>query len=200
MTTPKLTLVSSSPKLEERDDDALMLLAGAGHRDAFAVLVRRHMKKLENLCARLLGDTVAGQELAQETWLQVSAARERYQAGGQFRIYLYTVARNRCRNQLRDRWRAKRWLGSEPPPIDVPDPAGADHLDALIESERRRGVNAAIAQLPRALREALVFRFSEGLDYADIARIVGRTESAARSRVYLAMERLRQQLARKVKP
>lgn len=198
MTTPKLTVVSGSPKLEERDDDALMLLASAGRSDAFAALVRRHMKKLESLCARLLGDTVAGQELAQETWLQVWVARGKYQAGGQFRIYLFTVARNRCRNQLRDRSRRRRWVGTEPAPADAPDRDAADHLDALIERERRLRVNGAIATLPPPLREVLVFRFSEGLDYADIARIVGRTESAVRSRVYLAMERLRAHLAKKV--
>jgi len=200
MANPKLTLVSSSPGLEERDDDALMLLASAGRGDAFAALVRRHLKKLENLCARLLGDAIAGQELAQEAWLQVWAARSKYQPGGQFRIYLFTVARNRCRNQLRDRARRKRWMGSEPPPPDAPDRDAASHLDALIERERRLRVNAAIAALPPPLREVIVFRFSEGLDYADIARIVGRTESAVRSRVYLAMERLRQHLAPKVEP
>jgi RNA polymerase sigma-70 factor (ECF subfamily) len=198
MTPPKLTVVPSSPTLEERDDDALMLLASAGRSDAFALLVRRHMKQLENLCARLLGDTLAGQELAQESWLAVWAARGKYQAGGQFRIYLLTVARNRCRNHLRDRWRRRRWIGSAPAPADAPDRDAADHLDALIEREQRLRVNAAIATLPPPLREVLVFRFAEGLEYADIARIVGRTESAVRSRVYLAMERLRAHLAPKV--
>jgi RNA polymerase sigma-70 factor, ECF subfamily len=200
MADPKLYVVANGLALEERDDDALMLLAGAGRGDAFAVLVRRHMKRLDNLCAKLLCDRIAGEELAQETWLQVWAARSRYQAGGQFTVYLFTVARNRCRNHVRDRHRRTRSLGGEPPSVEAPDGAAPDHLDALIEGERRRRVNVAIAALPPRLREVLLFRFSEGLDYADIARIVGRTESAVRSRVYLAMERLRQHLSRKVEP
>jgi RNA polymerase sigma-70 factor (ECF subfamily) len=200
MPHPKLTLVAGGARIDERDDDALMLLAAAGRSDAFALLVRRHGARLANLCAKLLCDRLVGEEVAQESWLQVWSARGKYQPGGQFPVYLFTVARNRCRNQLRDRQRRGRWVGLEPGPDEAPDRDAADHLDALIERERRRRVNEAIATLPPALREVLLFRFSEGLDYADIARIVGRTESGVRSRVYLAMERLRAQLSRKVEP
>jgi RNA polymerase sigma-70 factor, ECF subfamily len=195
MSGPKLIALPNPTQLEARDDDALMLLAGAGRTDAFGVLVERYLKRLANLCAKLVCNPRIGEEIAQETWLQVWASRERYQPGGTFTVYLFTVARNRCRNHARDTQRRTRWVGSEPASDNLPDKNAPDHLDALIEEERRRRVNVAIAALPEALREALLFRFSEGLDYADIARIVGRTESAVRSRVYLAVERLRKEMS-----
>ncbi len=165
MPTPKLTLVpdrDAGPNLLEslqsRDDDALMLLASASRADAFALLVRRHGGRLANLCAKLLGDRVIGEEVAQESWLQLWAARTRYQPGGQLTVYLFTIARNRCRNQLRDRHRRHRWVSAEPAPLEAPDLEGGDHLGAVIEQERLRRVNDAVARLPAALREVLLFR------------------------------------------
>jgi len=187
--------------LDERGDDELMLLASAGRTDAFTVLVGRYVHRLSGLCAKLIGSRSVGEEIGQEAWLQVWAARSRYQPDGRFRVYLYTIARNRCRNHLRDTTRRSRWLDDEP----AADGAGVgtsapDHLDALIEEERRHRVNQAIGRLPGPLREVLLLRFSEGLDYSDVARIVGRTESAARARVYQALEKLRADLDRGTTP
>ena len=198
MANAKLIVLPSqkSGALEERDDDALMLLASAGRTDAFALLVERYGKRLGNLCAKLVGDQRVGEEIAQESWLQVWASHSKYQPDGRFTVYLFTVARNRCRNYLRDTQRRGRWVVPHPATENLPDRNASDHLDSLIEQERRRRVNLAITMLPAALREVLLFRFAEGLDYPDIARIVGRTESAIRSRVYLAVEKLREQLSR----
>jgi len=202
MTDPKLIALpgGKDAPLDERDDDALMLLASAGRTDAFAVLVARYVKRLSNLCAKLVCDARVGEELAQESWLQVWAARGKYQPGGRFTVYLFTVARNRCRNHLRDGKRRARWLESDLAIDQLPDGAAPGQLDALLDAERRRRVSLAIATLPDTLREVVLFRFSEGLDYPDIARIVGRTESAIRSRVYLAMAQLREQLGQGGEP
>ncbi len=198
---PNLRLeIAPLPKqaLADRDDDALMLLSSAGQTEAFAVLVERYMKRLSSLCARLVCDRRAGEDLAQEIWLQVFTARTRYKPSGKFTVYLYSIARNRCRNHRRDTQRKARWFDNEQAVDTAPLHDTPDRLDELLEKERRGRVNEALTQLPLALREALLFRFAEGLDYADIARIVGRTESAVRSRVYLAIERLRADLHRGV--
>lgn len=196
----KIVATASGGQLADRDDDTLMLLASSDRTDAFVLLVERHMKRLANLCSRLVCDPQVGEEIAQESWLQIWAARRTYRPDGRFTVYLYTVARNRCRNHRRDSGRHARWFASEPAGtlllVATAEPEGGGPIDALIEQERRHRVNQAIARLPEALREALLFRFSEGLDYADIARIIGRYESTIRSRVYLAVERLREELGR----
>lgn len=193
MSTPKLTLVAGDDPFAARSDDELMALASAGRRDAFAALVTRYAARLGNVCAKFVADARLGEELAQETWLQVWQARARYRPDGRFASYLFTVARNRCRNELRARSLRRQQPGAAAPelPSDAPE-----HLDRLIEAERRRRVVAAMASLSPALREALVFRFVEELDYPEIARVIGRSESAVRSRVHDAVDKLRRALAR----
>jgi RNA polymerase sigma-70 factor (ECF subfamily) len=199
MPNPRLNIVPPPNRaLADRDDDTLMLLSNAGRAEAFAVLVERYMKRLASLCSRLVCDRRAGEDLAQEIWLQVWACRSRYKPCGKFTVYLYSIARNRCRNHRRDTQRKERWYDNDQAVDAAPLAETPDRLDELLEKERRGRVNEALTQLPLALREALLFRFAEGLDYADIARIVGRTESAVRSRVYLAIERLRAELHRGV--
>jgi RNA polymerase sigma-70 factor (ECF subfamily) len=195
---PDLRLVPPEPSaaaapLAERSDDELMLLASAGARDAFGALVARRMQRLASFCARLSGDARTGEEIAQEAWLAVWAGRRAYQPEGKFGVYLYTVARNRCRNHVRDRGRRGRWsMASAPEPVI----ASADHLDALLVEERRRRVQEALGRLPEKFREPLVLRFSEELEYEDIARILGRSESTIRSRVHYGLQKLHRELRR----
>ncbi len=177
----------------ERSDDELMLLASASHKDAFEVLVRRYLPKLTQFCAKFVANPRVGEELAQEVMLQAWATRRRYRADGRFAVFLFTLARNRCRNHLRDSGRrARRGAGAalEDGGLDVPaDEPGS--LDVMIERENARRVREAMESLPEKLREALLLRYDRELDYADIARIVKRPEATARSRVFHGLKKLR---------
>jgi RNA polymerase sigma-70 factor, ECF subfamily len=71
----------------------------------------------------------------------------------------------------------------------------ASQLEVLLERERQRQVQQALLGLSVKLREALLLRFEQGLDYPDVARILGCSESTTRSRVRLAMLALRDAIA-----
>ncbi len=177
----------------DRSDDELMLLASASHKDAFEVLVRRYLPKLTQFCAKFVANPRVGEELAQEVMLQAWGTRRRYRADGRFAVFLFTLARNRCRNQLRDQGRRARH-GASGELDDAAMDVAADQssgLDLLIERENQRRVREAMTQLPDKLREALLLRYDQELDYADIARIVGRPEATARSRVFHGLKKLR---------
>jgi RNA polymerase sigma-70 factor, ECF subfamily len=176
--------------LEDRTDDELVLLAGAGRPDAFAVLVGRHSPRLVEFCIKMTGDRRAGEDAAQETWLQVWAARERYRASGKIEAFLFTIARNRCRNALRSRSRRHRVIADD----NTADAPVAGGLDQLIEREQERRVHAAAHALPEKLREAVLLRFVAGLDYPDISAAIGRNESTVRSRVFHGLRRMRELL------
>ncbi len=177
--------------LLDRSDDELMRLSAAGRADAFAALVGRHARKLTGFCGKLVGDSRIGEEIAQDCWLSVWATRGSYRSDGQFAVFLYTVARNRCRNHARDKTRRSKLID---PVAQVSEKTSTSpaHLDELLVQDRRRRVYAAIDRLPEALREVVLLRVSEELDYPAIARIVGRTESAVRSRVHFALRELRE--------
>ncbi|WNG25179.1 RNA polymerase sigma factor [Cystobacter fuscus] len=194
---PPPRLVVSAPTalekpLAERGDDDLMLLARAGRQEAFAVLVERYLPRLVSFCGKFISHARLGEELAQEVLLQTWAQRHHYQPQGHFIPFLFTLANNLCRNHVRDATRRRRRESDEPAPeLAAPEPA---QLDVLLERERTRRVHEAIGALPENLREAVLLRFDQGLDYADISRTLGCREVTARSRVFHGIKRLRASL------
>ena len=184
------------PPPSERSDEDLMVAAGAGSRDAFAVLTERHVRRVTRYCIKVTSDAQAGEELAQETFLQIWAHRGSYRPERAFALFLFTVACNRCRNHRRSWRRRVRWELEDSSPVDldaIPH-RQTSQLDQLLERERRRGVHEAVARLPAKLQEVVLLRFDQGLDYADIAVILGRSETTIRSRAFHGLRRLREQL------
>jgi RNA polymerase sigma-70 factor (ECF subfamily) len=176
--------------LFERSDDELMALARAVLRDAFAVLVERHALRVAGACARLVNDAERGRELAQDVWLLAWQARDRYQEGG-FLVWLITIARNRCRNEIRRGKAAPVDARSEVPEVSGSSPG---QLDRLLVEERRRRVRRALDELSTQQREALLLRFGEGLRYDEMTTVAGTGESTLRSRVHHGLRALKQKL------
>lgn len=193
MVFPRLVPVKDPPQdaLAERSDDELMALARGGLRSAFAVLVERHAERVVRLCVRFVSDRQLGRELAQDTWVLVWQARDKYRAEGGFIPWLITVARNHCRNELRRRKSAALRRDE----LAAPDgPSSPGQLDSLLVEERRQRVRRALDQLAPALREALLLRYAEGLRYDEITQVVGAGESTLRSRVHHGLKALKQKL------
>lgn len=167
-------------------DDELMTLARPGSTAAFSELVRRYEKRVRAFCSCLLKNGDQARDAAQETFLKVWAARARYQPRGKFREMLLTVARNECRVRRR-----RTWLGRmlRPRMVTGDDEYPAPETMAL-QSERDALLRAALLGLPEKFAVPLTLRFVEGLEYAAIAAVIGRTESAARSRIYYGLKLL----------
>ena len=182
-------------QLESRSDEELMLLSAGGSTQAFEQLVRRHHPRLARYCGKSVGSTAEGDELAQETLVRVWEARGEYQPRAPFVVFMLTLARNLCRNRVRDAGRRGRWQveATDGARMEaVASPASADVVDQLLEREQRRRVREALMALPEKFREVLLLRFDQELDYAEISRIVGRNESTVRSRVFHGLKKLRE--------
>jgi len=180
---------SSDDELEERSDDELMRLARAGLKPAFAALVERHATRLVACCTRLVNDAELGRELAQDSWVLVWQARDKYRAEGGFVPWLVTIARNHCRNELRRRKRSVENTSSAPELVHPAPP-----LDDLLVEERKRAVRSALSELAEPLRDALLLRFAEELRYDEMSSVAGTGESTLRSRVHHGLKALRQKL------
>lgn len=197
MNRPELISVhsaGSASALAERTDDELMLVAATGHEQAFEHLVHRHMPQLLRYCCKQVCDTKLGEEIAQDTWLKLWAYRTRYQPQGKFRILLYTTARNLCRNHARDSARRSKWFSDIAVPAENALAEESTQLDALVAREKATRVQNAMASLKPKLREALVLRFDQGLEYSEISIIVGRSESTVRSRIFHGLKKLKSRM------
>jgi RNA polymerase sigma-70 factor (ECF subfamily) len=178
------TRAASPAELQARSDDELMAMAKVGLTAAYEEIVRRYQGPARAFCTRMLGDQAAGDDAAQDLFVEIWRTRERYQGRSRFRSLLFTAARNHCISALRRRRRE-----ADPPPPEPIDPGSA--LDELLAVERRRRLEALVAQLPVKLRESVWLRFSAELPYDEIAEVLRRPEQTVRSRVFHALRRLR---------
>lgn len=182
-----LRFVDPGPN-EEPSDEALIAQAAAGEPSTFTRLAKRYERSLYCFCLALVGDAEMARDLAQDTLLEVWRTRQSYRPTSTFRAYLFTIARNRGRSHLR--WRSiRRFVGLDQVKTTVEGPASR-----LLAADRDRQLWASLERLPEHFRLPLVLRFVEELEYEEIAAIIGRTPSTARSRVHYGLKALADQL------
>jgi len=186
-------------RLEERSDEDLMALVRLGARAAFRVLVVRHAERVAGFCARITGDRSGAREVAQEVWLAVWDARERWEPRSKFTSYLYTIAFTRSRNHTRSRRRMAAVFAPEPLEPDAALATNELQIDRLLERERRERLFEALGELPTLMREAVILRFVDELSYEEMEAVLSANASTLRSRVHHALARLKERLGKETR-
>jgi RNA polymerase sigma-70 factor, ECF subfamily len=187
-----------TPPRDERTDDELMKRAADGDSAAFAALVRRHHERLRAFCSRWCASAGAGDDVAQECFVEVWRRRALYEPQGKFKEYLFRVAANRCKNQRRAQ---ARRLGVTTAAVPEPSADDSDRgSERLVQGERQRRMQLGLSKLPELQREAVLLRYSAELAYADIATLLEAPEATVRSRVFLGLAKLRRLLRVEKKP
>jgi RNA polymerase sigma-70 factor (ECF subfamily) len=173
-----------------RDEDLMLRVAG-GNREALAPLVRRYASPLLTFIRRMSGDRHRAEELFQETFLALWQNRGRYDYPRPFRAWLFGIAANKCRAEYRQTAGSleavSEWLVS--PVAHDPSP-----VEAAISSETVALVTRAVATLPPKQRAVLVLRLWNGMEYAQIAKALDRTEATIRSQMFHALAGMRRYL------
>ena len=91
-------------------DDELMERYQKGDEGAFTLLVRRHQQPLINFIARFINDRDNAEDLAQETFIRIFKAADRYKPdGAHFKTWMYHIAKNLCKNEIRNRERRDKY-------------------------------------------------------------------------------------------
>lgn len=182
------------PAAEVDPDLAAMEQARAGDNGAFEALVLRYQARIVNYASAMVHDAGAAEDVAQETFVRAWRGLGRFRGESTFKTWLYRIATNVARTHLDRRGRrariADRSLDDEAEPLqagDVPSPAP----DAETSLVRREAIDRALSELPDELRQALVLRDVEGLDYKEIAGVTGAPIGTVESRIFRARRRLR---------
>jgi len=179
-------------------DLELMLRVREGDAQSFEELLRRYRVPLVSYFYRMLRDRALAEDLAQEVFLRVYKARERYQPDARFTTWLYRIATNLALNALRDR-KPEVLLGEEENsdeerPIErFVDPKPSVEQQ-LVENDRERLVRQAVEALPPNQRAAVILHKYQEVDYRQIAGILKVSESAVKSLLFRAYEALRVRL------
>ena len=179
-------------------DLELMLRVRSGDTESFELLLLRHRKPLITYFWRMVHDQGLAEDLAQEVFLRVYEARERYQPGARFTTWLYRIATNLALNALRDRKGGDRRTErhdseKESAEARVPD-AQPNAEQLLIMTERGCAIRQAVESLPENQRTAVLLHKYQGVDYRQIATIMRVSEGAVKSLLFRAYETLRVRL------
>ena len=131
------------------DDSQLMRQVQAGEFRSFDLLVERYRPALLRVAAGMLGDQGLAEDVVQETFLAVFAARHTFDPAFHFRTWLWTILLNFCRRHAARRGRANRSSWSIPrspqrgAAADAGDRIAGDGLERSARARAERGTAAA---------------------------------------------------------
>ncbi len=172
--------------LRKADDFRLMDLVRQGGAAAFTELVERHQNRLYRFF-RLLGeDRGLAEDLVQEVFLRVYRTLGSYRsAHGGFATWMSSVTRNllidHYRRTRRDRMTDS--LDDVMPKLEEKESAGRRPDQAVLVGELSEQVQRALSRLSPDLREAVILRDLQGLEYAEIQDVLQVPEGTVKSRI-----------------
>lgn len=161
-----------------------------GDARAFTELVSRYDQRLLNFVYRTIGDRERAQDLVQETFVRVYRHLERFDQTKKFSTWIYTIASNLAKNELRNRSRnplilfqtIKKSWDADHRPLEWEDTQYKPD-DLFRKRHLKEKVEAAVKQLPEHHRLVFVLREMEGKTYEEIADITGCNLGTVKSRL-----------------
>jgi len=160
-------------------------------RAAYARIVDAHMDALVNYLSMLIGCRSRAEDIAQETFVRLYLHAARYQEQGRLRGYLFRIATNLARSELR-RERRQRWLyGALGHEAETASESISPYA-ALLGQERQRALLRTLERIPLRFRAPLLMYEVEGLSYAEIGQALELREGTVKSRISRARSALQQ--------
>jgi len=182
--------VRALAELRELEDTALVNVYLDGETRGFDVLVERYQTRLLNFVYRIVGDRERAEDLVQEVFVRVYRHLGRFDRSKKFSTWIYTIASNLAKNELRNRARnplvlftsmTKGWEDEERP-LEFEDPLSRPD-DLFRKRHVRELVESSVAQLPTHHREVFMLREIEGRSYEEIAEITNCNLGTVKSRL-----------------
>ena len=187
--------------MERKKDlsDKDILMQAAKDQDSLAPLVKRYRTPLYNFVYRFVGDRETAEDIVQETFLRCLKHSHQYPAIEQVSTWLYTIAGNLAKTELR---RRKRWHWVPIGPSEDEEkttfyePVDKAQLPGEQTDTKRvhESVVEAIGDLPEEFREAVLLRDLNGFSYEEIAKIIDCPVGTVKSRVNRGRIRLQKNL------
>jgi RNA polymerase sigma-70 factor (ECF subfamily) len=167
-----------------RTDAQLVAAALEGERHAVDDLLRRHYDRLYGVCRRITGSDADAADAAQEALISIVRNLAKFDGRSSFSTWIYRIATNASLDELRRR-RRRPAVGStesvgNDPAHDLVDPDAGMLIEAVAD---RMAIDAALAVLPEDFRVPIVLRDVTGMDYAEIAEVLGVPVGTVKSRI-----------------
>lgn len=166
------------------------LVAGAlgGDGQAFAVLVERYERAVYNLTLRMIRDVEDAKDTTQEAFFKAYRSLRTFKTGAKFSTWILAIAYNASLDRLSKRKHESR---SELPERADPGPGPAEEAEREDEARRLR---RAIDSLPEKYRTVITLYHLQGLQYDEIATMLGLPMGTVKTHLFRAKEALRKRL------
>jgi RNA polymerase sigma-70 factor (ECF subfamily) len=183
-------------------DEELVISVRSGDHQSLGVLVARWERPLFCFAYRMLQRQEDARDICQETFLRVLKKAHRFREGSKFSTWMYQIALNLCRDQLRKRRRWSTILAEDrelneqtdiPPDVRL---AADDPSRQVEKRQKTRALQLALKEIPPEQREVLIMKEYEGLKFKEIAEILDAPESTVKSRMYYGLTGLKTALSR----
>jgi RNA polymerase sigma-70 factor (ECF subfamily) len=176
-------------------DEQLLAEVVQGRSDAFELLVRRHAGELYRFVLRYTNNSVAAEDVAQDSFLQAYVSAASFDPKRRFRSWLFTIAANKARDWLRKRARHTEVSLDAQTDESLGPGTLADLLasenempeDTLEINEQRRLVRRVVDDMPSHLREILVLSYYHHFRYRELAEILDVPLGTVKSRLHAAV-------------
>jgi len=178
-------------------DEQLIAKFQQGDLQAFDILVRRYKDQLLNFVFRFVGNRNDAEDIVQETFLRVYKNKHYYREIAKFSTWVYTIAGNLAKTELRRRKRRKLFSISnfvnEERDYDIPDQER--NPEQQVDSVMKDGIiQKAIEKLPPKFKEVILLRDVQGFSYEEISQILSIPLGTVKSRVNRGRLKLQEDL------
>jgi RNA polymerase sigma-70 factor (ECF subfamily) len=191
-------VAQSSWSARDRDSE-LMSRVRDGDQASFELLLEKHRGPMIHFLHRMVQNDAVAEELSQEVFLRVYKSRGTYEPSAKFTTWLFRIATHLALNWIRDRRSEKSQTSLD---METRDGARRQVADGrrtaeqqLLYEAKLREVRQAIHSLPAKQRAAVTMHKYREMEYAQIAGMIGCSESAVKSLLFRAYESLRFRLA-----
>lgn len=186
--------------VEPPTDEELVAAVLGGDRERYGDLVNRYQGRLVNYLYRLLRNLDEAHEMAQEVFLKVYQALDRYDPRYRFSTWLFRVAQNAAIDQIRRRRlklvpiHRQEEGDEEGRDWDLPSPERGPYRH-LRNRERGEAIQEAIDALPWEYRELIVLRHYGELSYEEIAGVKGMPLGTVKNKLFRGRQLLKEKLS-----
>jgi len=185
---------AADPSFGDLAEADLVAACLRGQNGAFDVIVERHRRAVYQLCYRFVGNHEDASDLSQDVFLRAYRGLRKFGGRSSLATWLYRIAVNVSLNRVSARKRQSE-------PLDARqhvDTRTESPSERLIGAERDARVRAAIAQLPRKQRVALILRMYHEMSHQEIADVLGSSVGAVKANFFHALSNLKKMLGGEV--
>ncbi|MDD3807604.1 MAG: sigma-70 family RNA polymerase sigma factor [Candidatus Marinimicrobia bacterium] len=178
-------------------DEELIVLFQKGEERAYLELVHRYKDRLTNFVFRFVGSREMAEDIVQDTFLKLYTSSHMYKEIARFSTWIYTIAGNLAKTELRKRKRRKIYsihdMGIDEKEFEIPSDTYNPERETRTAYQEKE-IQTAISRLPEQFKTAIILRDIQELSYEEISKIVGVPVGTVKSRINRGRQKLQELL------